>query len=272
MLIRDVLTSLPTSPFCTIIGNPVSHSLSPRLHNEAFRLAGLNWTYLRTQVPEEDMDLVLDVFRLPWFRGANVTVPHKQAIIPYMDDLDSLAASIGAVNTVVPRDGKLIGYNTDLAGFLLPLQSAAERLRESSAVVFGTGGASKAVIHALKWMGLKHVYTVSRTPDPADQNQLSYSNWMEHGLDAKLWVNATPLGLPSHEGKSPLDGFDIPPDSERIGYDLIYYPRITPFMSQIMDKQGDVIGGMDMFVGQAALSFGLWTGKDMPEEAVDVIS
>lgn len=272
MLIRDVLKSLPTSPFCTIIGNPVSHSLSPRLHNEAFRLVGLNWTYLRTQVPDEDLDLLMDVFRSPWFRGANVTVPHKQAIIPYLDDLDSLAESIGAVNAVVPRDGKLIGYNTDQAGFLLPLQPYAERLRNGSAVVFGSGGAAKAVIHALTWMGLKPVFTVSRTPDPAEPNLLSYSNWLERGLDAKLWVNATPLGLQSHEGKSPLDGFVIPPDPERIGYDLIYNPRVTPFMAQITAKQGLVIGGMEMFVGQAALSFGLWTGMEMPEEAVDVLS
>jgi shikimate dehydrogenase len=240
------------------------------LHDEGFRRSGLGWHYHAIQVPKDELPLLPELFALPGFRGANVTVPHKEAVMAYLDRVDALAANIGAVNTVVPIDGVMVGHNTDLDGFLDPLAPFAERLRGRNAIVFGSGGAQKAVVVALRRLELASVRVVSRTPDPNDPAQIGYADLTEIG-DITLFVNATPLGLPHLAGKSPLDGLDLRIGPHQIGYDLLYKPRITPFLARFESAGASVIGGMAMFVGQAKRSFELWTGVPMPAEAADVL-
>ncbi len=272
-MIRSFLETTHITPFCVIIGDPVSHSLSPLLHNEAFRLSGLNWTYHKLLVHNHELDLLEEVFTHPDFRGANITVPYKTAVMDIMEMLHPMAEKVGAVNTVVIDDdlGAIIGHNTDVAGFLDPLLPLRARLKGSDALVFGSGGAQKAVTFALKKMGMRNVRVVSRTPDSGSEHQISYSDVPVVAADTLLWVNATPLGLPSHAGKSPLDGLDFRFSQDQIGYDLLYKPRITPFLARFQVDGAHVIGGMEMFIGQAKRSFQLWTGQEMPPEAVNVL-
>lgn len=269
-MLRDFLSQPPETPFCVLIGDPVAHSLSPRLHNEAFRLAGMDWTYHAVQVSRHDLDRLSELFALSGFRGANVTVPHKEAMLPFLGRMDALAADIGAVNTIVPVDGMLVGHNTDLDGFLDPLSSVADRLRGANALIFGSGGAQRAVRTALKRLQLGSVRIVSRTPDPKDPLQIGYGD-IPHADDITLFVNATPLGLPHLAGRSPLDGLDLEIRPHHIGYDLLYKPRITPFLERFVADGATAIGGMEMFIGQARRSFELWTGLPMPMEAADVL-
>lgn len=269
-MLRDLLSKPPDTPFCVLLGDPVAHSLSPRLHNQAFRLAGMDWTYHAVRVAADELELLPHVFVLPGFRGANVTVPHKEAVMPFLGRIDALASEIGAVNTIVQVDGMMVGHNTDLDGFLDPLASVADRLRGTNALIFGSGGAQRAVRTALKRLQLGSVRVVSRTPDPGDPLQIGYGDVPDSG-DITLFVNATPLGLPHLAGRSPLDGLDLRIGPDQIAYDLLYKPRITPFLARFESAGATVIGGMDMFWGQARRSFELWTGIPMPEEAADVL-
>lgn len=249
----------------------MAHSLSPRLHNEAFRLIGSEWSYHPIQVLSDELNLLPELFALPEFRGANVTVPHKQVVMPFLQRIDPLAEAIGAVNTIVPVDGLMVGYNTDMDGFLDPLTSFESQLKGAYAMIFGSGGAQKAVSFALRRLGLAQVRVVSRTPDPADENQLPYSDVARFADATTLFVNATPLGLPNTADCSPLDGLAIDIRSHQIGYDLLYKPRVTPFLKQFLNEHATVIGGMEMFIGQAKRSFHLWTGQRMPGEATHVL-
>ncbi len=269
-MLRDFLSQPPETPFCLLLGDPVAHSLSPRLHNEAFRLAGMEWTYHAVQVAGHELERLPELFALSGFRGANVTVPHKQAVMPYLGRIDALAAEIGAVNTLVPQDGGVTGHNTDLGGFLDPLSALESRLRGAHALIFGSGGAHKAVRTALHQLQLGSVRVVSRTPDPEDALQIGYAD-VPHSGDITLFVNATPLGLPHLTGRSPLDGLDFAIGPQHIGYDLLYKPRVTPFLERFVTQGATAIGGMEMFIGQARRSFELWTGVPMPEEAADVL-
>lgn len=270
-MLRRFLSDPPTHPFCAILGDPVSHSLSPRLHNEAFRLVGLPWSYHPIQVIDDELPWLPELFALSGFRGANVTVPHKVAVMGYVQRIDPLAEHIGAVNTIVPNDQEMVGFNTDMDGFLDPLKEFASELKGRDAMIFGSGGAQKAVRFALERLGMGTVRIVSRTPDPDDRLQIPYEDVAVFAPETTLFVNATPLGLPQHSGKSPLDGLRFKPKPHQIGYDLLYKPRITPFLEAFVNQKCLVFGGMDMFLGQAKRSFKLWTGMEMPEEAVDVL-
>lgn len=270
-MLRRFLSDPPNHPFCAILGDPVSHSLSPRLHNEAFRRLEFDWTYLPIQVLPNELSLLPELFALPTFRGANVTVPHKEAVMSFVRQLDTVAAKIGAVNTIVPADGAMVGYNTDMDGFMDPLAPFASRLAGANALVFGSGGAQKAVLFALKRLGMAAVRVVSRTPDLADPTQISYDHVAGFAENTTLFVNATPLGLPHLADRSPLDGLDLRISPHQIGYDLLYKPRITPFLKRFESNGAAIIGGMEMFIGQAKRSFELWTGVPMPEEAADVL-
>lgn len=270
-MLSQFLLHPPETPFCVILGDPVSHSLSPALHGEAFRRIRSEWTYLPLRVTQDDLQRLPELFALSGFRGANVTVPHKSAVVPLIDVLDPLAADIGAVNTIVKRDGAIHGYNTDMDGFLDPLRPLANDLHGREAMVFGSGGARNAVVAGLRRLGLSRVRTVSRSPLDDDPDLIPYESVVRFAENCALFVNATPLGLPHLAGRSPLDGLELRLRTGQIGYDLLYKPKITPFLERFRDADAVCIGGMDMFIGQAKRSFRLWTGVPMPEEALHAL-
>jgi shikimate dehydrogenase len=236
-----------------LIGFPLSHSFSPK--------------YFREKFEKECIDAAYDLFPLKnlseWpgllescsFSGINVTLPYKTSIMPYLDEIDTEAAIIGAVNTIQFRDGKTKGYNTDVWGFehsLLQLISSPDHIRE--ALVLGSGGSSKAVIYVLKKLGIPFL-TVSRDAGRGDvtYDTIPDTFWKGPGLV----INTTPLGMFPHEERYP----DLPYQklhSDIYLYDLIYNPTVTSFMKQGMAHLCQIKNGHDMLILQAEKSWEIW--------------
>ena len=268
----------------TLLGHPVEHSLSPHIHNTAFRAQGVNAVYVATPVrPDRIADAVAGL-RAMQFLGANVTVPHKEAVRPLLDEVSERAAAVGAVNTIVREGDTLRGDNTDVEGFLAPLvDRTGDVLDGASMVVFGAGGAARAVVYGL----LDHyrperLTLVARRPeqaealaadldgyDPADALRVTtFDDAAPTVRDSRLLVNATPLGMaPDHADRTPWPDADDFHD-EQLAYDLVYTPEETRFLRDAGGQGATPIGGLDMLVGQAAAAYRQWTGRDMPTDTV----
>ena len=257
-----------------LLGNPVSHSLSPTLHNAAFQKLGLNFCYLAAKVEAAEVGNAVRGIRALNIRGANVTVPHKTAVIPFLDELTDAAKAVGAVNTIINQEGILIGDNTDVAGFLRPLWALQHVLANTEMLIFGGGGAARAVLYGLgTFFKPKTLHLVLRNPEKAvdlvndfPQFPIHVVAWNEASSaiqSAKLLVNTTPMGMfPKIEKRLWEQTSDF--NAQHIAYDLIYNPEKTVFMQDIEALDGTSIGGMEMFIGQAAAAFKLWTGQEMP--------
>lgn len=267
-----------------LLGDPVEHSLSPLIHNSAFAAQKLNFAYAALRVERERVrDAVRGLLALN-FVGANVTVPHKQAVVPHLDRLSPQAEAVGAVNTIVccARDGALIGDNTDVAGFLAPLLDLADRLRGARMMILGSGGAARAIAYALlTTFEPARLTLAARTPSKARRLAADLSQHDVRGaLDmesmesaeaavrsARLIVNATPLGMHPAVSDSPWPNADDF-TSEHIVYDVVYNPEETRLLRAAAARGAATIGGLEMLVGQAAASYALWTGQEMPIDAV----
>ncbi|MEX0747770.1 MAG: shikimate dehydrogenase [Rhodothermales bacterium] len=271
-----------------LLGDPVEHSLSPDIHNSAFVAKKLNFVYVALKVSALHVEEAVQGLRALNFAGANVTAPHKQAVIPALDRLSSQAAEVGAVNTIVckprPETGEieLFGDNTDIAGFLGPLQSFADRLRGKPMVVFGAGGAARAVVYALLTTFQPERLTLAaRTPERAhalaeEMAVFDTSNALavrpigdsrEAVRSSVLIVNATTLGTHPRVETSPwphLSDFS----REQFVYDLVYNPGSTRLLRDAASRGATILGGLEMLIAQAALAFEQWTGHEMPSDAV----
>ena len=270
-----------------LLGFPVRHSLSPLIHNAAFRAQKLNRLYLTASVRPPDLAAAVAGLKALGAAGANVTIPHKAAVLHLADHLSPQARAIGAVNTLVVQareDGSktLYGDNTDVAGFLQPLHAHAERLRRTSMLIFGAGGAARAVAYALLTTFQPERLTLAaRTTakaevlardlahyDPA--GALRVVKLEEAGPDvqaSQLLVNATPLGTTPDVRATPWP-HTADFSQDQVAYDLVYNPEKTRFLEEAAQSGAAVIGGMEMLIGQAAASYVQWTGQAMPVEAV----
>jgi shikimate dehydrogenase len=272
----------------TLLGHPISHSLSPIIHNAAFRAQGVNMVYLCLSVPPEGVVETLAGLRAARFVGSNVTIPHKQRVLEAVDDVTDRARAVGAVNTIVCRqadDGKtpaLLGDNTDVAGFLAPLAGDLGRLEGMPALVFGAGGAARAVIYALlRDTGVSRVWIVARDPAKAERLAVEFATYDRRGAltvlppaeasaavrESQLLVNTTPLGMQPDTGSSPWEVGEDFHAGQRV-YDLVYNPRETRFLREASARGAKTLGGLPMLIEQAAASYIQWTGLDMPREAV----
>ncbi len=259
-----------------IIGWPVSHSFSPALHNAAFADLGLNWAYVPLPVPPERVETAVRGLPALGFRGVNVTVPHKQAVMPFLDDIEAGAKAIGAVNTiVVGEDGRLTGYNTDWSGFLADLEALAVPVRGRDCLVLGAGGSARAVVYALGQAG-GNVRVLARRPLQAEQlvgdlrpygageleaRPLTELRDMAAAAHAPLIVNTTPVGMTPHKETTPWPE-DCPVYPGAFVYDLVYNPRQTFLMQQAKAAGCAAANGLGMLVQQGALAFKLWTGAE----------
>lgn len=249
-----------------IIGYPLGHTLSPRIHNWGFERFGLPAVYLAWPVTPDKLPGFVAAARLLGIAGVSVTIPHKTAIMPMLDGLTELARKVGAVNTLFWKDNELWGDNTDVAGFTRPLRER-ETLPDS-ALVLGCGGAARAVVAGLLSLGLGRVSVTNRTPEKAEpllrDFPVAFVPWEErNSVPAGLIVNSTPIGMTgAYEGLSPWPRYDFGPG--RIAYDLVYSPRRTRFLADAEAAGAEVVSGLEMLLWQGVEQFRLWTGRDLP--------
>lgn len=261
-----------------VIGDPIRHSLSPAIHNAAFRALDLDWIFTAFEVAAGDAPEALVGMRSLGLRGLSVTMPHKQAVAESVDRLSADAALLRAVNCVVPEGDELVGHNTDGAGFLAGLHASTGFDPGGAAcVVVGAGGAARAVILALARAGAAQITVVNRTPDNA---RLAAALAGEAGTvgraadiaGAELVVNATSIGMGAARETGPDGPTPFDPDLLQAGQivaDLVMHPVDTPLLQQALARGAVPVDGVGMLVHQAAIAFALWTGLDAP---VDVMA
>ncbi len=264
-----------------VIGYPLEHSLSPAFQQAALDHLALDVRYEAWPTPPEQLDGIVRSLREPDHLGANVTIPHKEAVIPLLDDLDELARRAGAVNTIVNREGRLTGYNTDVTGFLRALrQDGGFDPAGCRALIAGAGGAARAVVVALIDAGAASVTIINRTfaratrlvedlrPIAGDTELHAlpdmYTSWAAATLGCGLLVNCTSVGLAGtpEEKESPVPVDVIP--AAALVYDLLYRPAQTKLMAAAKRRSARILGGLPMLVYQGADSFLLWTGLEPP--------
>jgi 3-dehydroquinate dehydratase / shikimate dehydrogenase len=250
-----------------VIGDPIGHSLSPVLQNAGLQARKMDAVFLPFLV--RDLKDFLAAVGLLGIAGFSVTIPHKQAILRHLDDCDPMAAAIGAVNTVVLRgSGKLYGYNTDYVGVLRALERRIP-LRGSRTLIFGAGGAARAVAFALAESGAAVCVCARRTEQAKALARAVGGEAVErHRLRREFFdaiVNATPVGMYPRTEQSPLKAHEL---NCRLVFDLIYRPRITKLM-QIAARRGiETVSGVEMFVAQGTAQWEIWTGERAPESAM----
>lgn len=257
-----------------LLGYPLGHSISPAMQNAALRSCGLSdWQYEKLALPSDKMNTMLEALRAPECAGANVTIPHKQTIIPFLDELSETASKIGAVNTIVKRNGKLFGENTDAPGFLQSLRERRIRLVGARISIFGAGGAAAAVAFALAEAGAQQLILINRTEtravELADRLKASFPsveiavNRWDLLPQANIFVNATALGMAPETDGSPLPPAQSIPRGTVV-FDLVYNPAETKLLREAANDGARCIGGLEMLVYQGAVSFQLWTGLEAP--------
>jgi shikimate dehydrogenase len=257
-----------------IVGHPLSHSLSPVLHNWGFQKSGFPGVYLRWELPPERLPGFIEAVRTLPIHGVSVTIPHKQKIVSHLDGISPAAAQVGAVNTLYWREGRLLGENTDVDGFNAPLLQAG--MRPKTALVLGAGGAARAVVAGLQRLGLKKVWVSSRDSGKsvalAREFEADMLPWSERGdMAVELVVNATPLGMKGGwEARSPWPTDRFPAGVECV-YDLVYNPEET-ILIQLARRSGiRVLSGLSMFLHQGLAQFLLWTGLCLEEPEVSAV-
>jgi shikimate dehydrogenase len=256
-----------------IIGHPIEHSLSPLMHNALFQDLKLDYAYLAFDVHPYNLKAAFEGIRALNLEGANITIPHKQMSLKYMDILDPLVKEIGALNTVKNENGKLIGRNTDALGARKALDDANFNLKRKNVVVLGAGGAARAICYAIK-EEIEELIIMNRTYSNA--KQLAIDLEKNSGLSIKVFdlrdssivnliqstdilINTTPLGMFPDVGKSPIPKQAL---NEHLNvFDIIYNPLETQLLKDASDKGCKTLGGIDMLINQGALAFEWWTSK-----------
>jgi len=263
---------------CGVIGDPIEHTMSPVMHNAAFKKLGLDYLYVPFQVRKEELSRAVEGIRALNVMGFNVTIPHKVAIIPLLDGLDPLAEKIGAVNTVVNNSGALRGYNTDATGFLQALLERGVEPAGKDVVVMGAGGASRAICYILAERGA-HLSILNRQleMDWAEElaSQISYDFEMEvRALElgfenlrmvlgkADVLINATSVGMSPDNEETPVPAELL--KSDLVVFDIVYNPIRTRLLKEAEAAGSRVMGGIDMLAWQGALAFEKWTEQSAP--------
>jgi shikimate dehydrogenase len=268
-----------------LIGQGLKHSLSAAMQQAALDHCTLDARYELWDTQPEEVEQRVASLRDEGCLGANVTVPHKQAVIPFLDDLDPVAARAGAVNTIVRREGQLAGHNTDVVGFARALTGAGFDVRGVRAAVLGAGGGARAVTLALIEGGASVISLSDAIPERAEAltsdlrgltspgTTITWARWGDAAFqrsvrECGLLVNCTPVGMrfgPA-EGRSPVAAELIPAGC--LAFDLVYNPEETPFLQAARSRGAHTAGGLAMLVYQGAASFRLWTSREAPVEVM----
>jgi len=267
-----------TTDIYGIFGHPVKHSLSPDMHNSAFNTLRLNSVYVAFDIDPESIEEAARAIRVMGIRGINITIPHKQTIIPYLDEVSPDAKLTGAVNTVKNENGRLSGYNTDVGGFLRAIREDLDFSPEGNTLfLIGAGGAARAVLSAFCMNGGAVVYITDIIKDKAlelaNQFKANFQNITIETVDqnlieqkfneADILVNASPAGMDG------VGSLDIPLTSlnkNAVVYDLVYKPPDTNLLKEAKQLGHKASGGLSMLLYQGAESFEIWTGENAPVE------
>ena len=248
-----------------VIGNPIKHSLSPKLHNHWFKENNIDALYDKEELKESDISRIIDEIKKEKINGINVTIPFKKSVIPFLDKLNPLAEQVQSVNTIFKKDNKVIGDNTDVVGFEKGLNHINYSTKNKKIFILGAGGVVSSIILALKRLGISKITVSNRTKTKAEKlkkifSDLEIINWGEK-TNFDMIINATSLGL-KKEDKIKLDVSKI--GSNKLFYDVIYNPNKTNFLLKGEELGNQVENGKMMFLYQAQASFQMWTGV-LPE-------
>lgn len=266
-----------------VIGWPVEHSLSPAMHNAALRHMGLNWVYLAFAVPPERVAEAVAAVRGLGLVGLNVTIPHKQAAAEHLDELDDAARALEAVNTIVRRENRLVGYNTDAQGFLRALEEQGHTVAGRRVAIIGAGGAARSVAWAVARAGAAGLTILNRTSQRAEavcalaasaaaglfvtQAPLSGPVAEQAVWEAEVVVNCTPVGMHPRVEEGPV----IPGEwlhEGQVVVDLIYNPRESTLLRAARAQGAQVVDGTGMLVHQGAIALQHWSGREPPVEVM----
>ncbi len=261
-----------------VIADPVGHSLSPHVHNAAFRKLGVNAVYVPLRVPRGDLSQFVDEARQFGIQGLSVTIPHKETIASKLTKVDKAVKGIGAVNTVLlGDDGEVVGYNTDYKAALDTLEAALggegavpSPLDGKTALVLGAGGVARAIVYGLKRRGAKATVagrTFERAKALADEYGVRAVSWnSRHSVAAEVLVNCTPIGMHPDVDESPYEKHRLQPGT--LVFDTVYNPESTLLLKEARQQGCATATGVEMFVRQAALQFYLFTGEAAPTEVM----
>lgn len=257
-----------TKPYAEVIGDPISHTKSPLIHNFWLKKLGIDAEYRAAHVTADGLaEYFATRCADPAWQGCNITIPHKETALDHVEDRGELRASIGAINTVLREEDALIGTNTDAAGFYAPISGL--QLEGVSVAMVGAGGAARAVLFALKRVGAAHVTLLNRTPIRGAGLLAAFGLKGDAlPLDAplppvELLINASPLGM---TGQSPL-AIDLSPlPEDAVVYDLVYAPLETELLAAARVRELAVVDGLEMLIGQAAIAFELFFGQPAPRD------
>ncbi len=260
-----------------ILGYPIGHSLSPVMHNLTLQKMGLNYTYLPLEVKPDDIGKAVEAIRVFNMAGVNVTIPHKEKVISYLDDLSVPARACGAVNLIKNEDGKLVGYNTDGPGFVAGLKEEGIRIK-GQVVLIGAGGAARAVAYAMAMEKAKtltfldiDIYKAKALADFVEETtgvksyglEMNKKTFKDIASQADIIINCSPIGMYPRVNESPVDNIDMVKE-QVVLCDLIYNPGQTKLLAMGKAKGLAIINGLPMFVHQGALTLKILIGEDPP--------
>jgi len=259
-----------------VIGDPIDHSLSPTIHNAAYRHLDLECTYIAYKIDKNELESGIESLKSIKVSGFNVTIPHKIRIMELLDDIDHDCKLIGAANTIVNDNGSLKGYNTDMDGFIEPIKNREIPIKNSNILLLGAGGASRAIIAGFAKEHAKKITIVNRTIEKAE-NLTRFSKELELDSDAisindiekldgafDFVVNASSLGLKNELNIVPTKLID----AKTTVYDIVYKPVNTELIKDAKKKDAQIIYGYEMLLSQAAKSFEIWLNQKAPYEAM----
>lgn len=264
-----------------VFGDPVDDNPTGVVEEAAFAAKNLNYRYLTIKVLPEELGKAMDSVKIFGMKGINLTMPHKIKVLPYLDELSPAAEIIGAVNTVIQKEGKLFGENTDGKGFVTALKNSGETLDKKNVTILGAGGAARAIAVECALNGAAHINIINRSIEKGEKlasliqmktdSSAKYLNWknnMEIPSDTDILINATSIGFsPNVTDKPDIDYTTITP--EMCVCDVIFNPAETIFLKSAAENGAKTITGLGMLVQQAALNFTLWTGVEAPVDVME---
>ena len=264
-----------------VFGDPVDDNPTGVVEEAAFAAKNLNYRYLTIKVLPENLRKAMDSVKIFDMKGINLTMPHKIKVLPYLDELSPAAEIIGAVNTVIQKEGRLFGENTDGKGFVTALKNSGETLDKKNVTILGAGGAARAIAVECALNGAAHINIINRSIEKGEElasliqmktdSSVKYLNWknnMAIPSDTDILINATSIGFsPNVTDKPDIDYTTITP--EMCVCDVIFNPAETIFLKSAAENGAKTITGLGMLVQQAALNFTLWTGVEAPVDVME---